>query len=377
MARRGQDDGPGLFGDAEGGDAVGGDAGRRGARSPRASRGAPADDAIERTAADQEGDALAARIGSRTRLGTSSWTFPGWIGTVYSREHAARTLARTGLREYAHHRWLRTVGVDRTFYRPIAEADYRGMAAQVPDDFRFLVKAHEAITRPDVADASGQVRFLDAAYASEWMVEPMVAGLGDRAGPLLFQFSPMGIRGDIAAESTIRRMGEFLAQLPRGPLYAVELRDAALARPSWGAMLRDTGAVHCYSVHPSMPTLAVQARCAPPHAQRAIVCRWMLHGGFGYEEARARYEPFDRIVDPDPASLQGFASLCAQATAHSMDSWVIVNNKAEGSAPLSVLRLARAIADRMADHRGAGGTAAGDGSTVAPPSADSGRSSAG
>ena len=377
MARRGRDEGPGLFGDAEGGDAVGGDAGRSGARSPRASRRAPADDAIERTAADAEGDALAAGVGPRIRLGTSSWTFPGWVGTVYSREHATRTLARTGLREYAHHRWLRTVGVDRTFYRPIAEADYQGLAAQVPDDFRFLVKAHEAITRPDATDATGQARFLDAAYARESMVDPMVAGLGERAGPLLFQFSPMGIRGDTAAEATIRRIGEFLGQLPRGPLYAVEARDAALARPSWGAMLRDAGAAHCYSVHPSMPALAAQARCAPPHAQRAIVCRWMLHGGFGYEEARARYEPFDRIVDPDPASLQGFASLCAQAAAHAMDSWVIVNNKAEGSAPLSVLRLARAIADRMSDHRGAGGAAAGDGSAVAPPAAGSGPSSAG
>ncbi len=382
MARRGRDEGPGLFGDAEGSgadgsDYGGADEGRRGARPPRGSRRAPADEALEPTAADAEGDALAARIGPRIRLGTSSWTFPGWIGTVYSREHAARTLARTGLREYAHHRWLRTVGVDRTFYRPIGEADYRSMAAQVPDDFRFLVKAHEAITRPDVADAAGQVRFLDAAYARERMVDPMVAGLGDRAGPLLFQFSPMGIRGDVAAEATVRRIGEFLAQLPRGPLYAVEVRDAALARPSWGTMLRDTGAVHCYSVHPSMPTLAAQARCAPPHEQRAIVCRWMLHGGFGYEEARARYEPFDRIVDPDPASLQGFASLCAQATAHAMDSWVIVNNKAEGSAPLSVLRLARTIADRMADQRGAGGTGAGDGSTVVPPSEGSGPSSAG
>lgn len=382
MARRGHDDGPGLFGDADGADAGGADDSRRGAPSRRASRRAPADDAIEPTAADEEGSALAGMIGPRIRLGTSSWTFPGWIGTVYSREHATRTLARTGLREYAHHRWLRTVGVDRTFYRPIGEVDYRSMAAQVPQDFQFLVKAHEAITRPDATDAAGQVRFLDAAYARECMVDPMVAGLGERAGPLLFQFSPMGIRGDTAAEATIRRIGEFLAQLPRGPLYAVEARDAALARPSWGAMLRDAGAVHCYSVHPSMPSLAVQARCAPPHVQRAIVCRWMLHGGFGYEEARARYEPFDRIVDPDPASLHGFASLCAQASAHAMHSWVIVNNKAEGSAPLSVLRLARAIADRMSDHRGAGGArgaagAAAGGSTVTPPSADSGPSSAG
>jgi uncharacterized protein YecE (DUF72 family) len=366
MARRGRDDGPGLFGDAGGDDADrGGPAGDSGdARTKRATRRSAADDPLEPTAADSEGDSLAARLGPRVRLGTSSWTFPGWIGTVYSREHATRTLARSGLREYAHHRWLRTVGVDRTFYRPIGDADYRSMAAQVPEDFRFLVKAHEAITRPDVVDASGQSQFLDAGYATAWMVEPMVAGLGDRAGPLLFQFSPMGIRGDAAAESTIRRIGDFLSRLPQGPLYAVEIRDAAMARPSWGAMLRDSGAVHCYSVHPSMPALAAQARCAPPSAQRAIVCRWMLHGGFAYEEARARYEPFDRIVDPDPTSLQGFASLCAQATAHGMDSWVIVNNKAEGSAPLSVLRLARAIAERMPDQRGD----AGAGATPSPAS---------
>ena len=393
MARRGRDDGPGLFGDADGDEIAGGDAHRSGdagagaadrtgarrtgARRAHAARQAAADEPIEPTPADAEGDALASRIGPRVRLGTSSWTFPGWIGTVYSREHAARALARHGLREYAHHRWLRTVGVDRTFYRPIGEPDYRSMSSQVPEDFRFLVKAHEAITRPDVADASGQVRFLDAGYARESMVEPMVAGLGERAGPLLFQFSPMGIRGDAAAESMIRLIREFLGKLPAGPLYAVEVRDAALARPSWGAMLRDTGAVHCYSVHPSMPPLAAQARCAAPHAQRAIVCRWMLHGGFGYEEARARYEPFDRIVDPDPSSLQGFASLCAQASAHAMDSWVIVNNKAEGSAPLSVLRLARAIADRIGDQRGGSGAATDGGSAVAPPPPDSSPSSAG
>jgi uncharacterized protein YecE (DUF72 family) len=373
MARRTRDDGPGLFGDSDG------DAGEPARKSTRASHTPGADGPLDATPADAEGDVLAARIGPRIRLGTSSWTFPGWIGTVYAREHATRTLARTGLREYAHHRWLRTVGIDRTFYRPIADSDYRSMAAQVPQDFRFLVKAHEAITRPDVTDASGQSQFLDAAYARAWMVEPMVAGLGDRAGPLLFQFSPMGIRGDAAAESTIRRIGEFLGQLPRGPLYAVEIRDAALVRPSWGAMLHDSGAVHCFSVHPSVPPLAVQARCAPPHAQRAIVCRWMLHGGFAYEEARARYEPFDRIMDPDPASLQGFASLCAQATAHGMESWVIVNNKAEGSAPLSVLRLARAIADRMRDQRtaGADGVAADAGTGAIPPSPESGPISAG
>ena len=43
-------------------------------------------------------------------------------------------------------RLFRTVGVDRTFYGPVNADTFRAWAAAVPDDFRFLVKAHEALT---------------------------------------------------------------------------------------------------------------------------------------------------------------------------------------------------------------------------------------
>jgi hypothetical protein len=45
-----------------------------------------------------------------------------------------------------------------------------------------------------------------------------------------------------------------------------------------------------------------------------LVCRWSLngrHGSYGYEEAKGSYEPFDRLVDPDPATRKALARVIA------------------------------------------------------------------
>ena len=55
-------------------------------------------------------------------------------------------LARHGLPAYSKHPLLKTVCIDRTFYAPLARDDYRAYAEQVPDRFRFVVKAPSAVT---------------------------------------------------------------------------------------------------------------------------------------------------------------------------------------------------------------------------------------
>ena len=62
---------------------------------------------------------VAASLPSTVRFGTSSWAFPGWRGIVYSRSQSQGELSREGLREYAQHPLLRTVGIDRSYYAPI------------------------------------------------------------------------------------------------------------------------------------------------------------------------------------------------------------------------------------------------------------------
>lgn len=301
----------------------------------------------------------AKRLPETLRMGTSSWSFPGWAGIVYDRPTTQRTLARHGLEAYAEHPLLRTVGIDRTYYRPMTSEDLRVYADSVPVDFRFLVKAHRAVTSPTDPETHGvrteNPRFLDPDYARSEVIEPMVEGLGEKAGPLLFQFSPMapGVVGGTRA--FLDRLGDFLHALPRGPLYAVELRTPAFLDDAYAAVLEATGAAHCYNVHPAMAPLDRQLGKISPFYQPALVVRWMLHEGLEYEAARDRYDPFDRLVDEDRVSRERIAVAVLDALVAERPAFVIANNKAEGSAPLSIFRLAERIAGWSAHPDAAAG----------------------
>lgn len=291
---------------------------------------------------------LGRRLSASLRLGTSSWSFPGWAGIVYDRDASEMTLARHGLGAYASHPLLRTVGIDRTWYRSMSAEDLRVYADSVSDDFRFLVKADRLLTSPTDPGAGAlrgpNPRFLDPTYAIEEVLGPVSEGLGAKAGPILFQFSPLppnlvGGRGAFT-----ERLHRFLDALPRGPLYAVELRTPALLTPEYAAALESTGVAHCFVVHPAMSSLEDQLGAVRHFEQPALVVRWMLHAELKYEVAKDRYAPFDRIVDEDQDSLERIAVAALDALIAERGVFVVANNKAEGSAPLSVFRLARRIA---------------------------------
>jgi uncharacterized protein YecE (DUF72 family) len=305
-----------------------------------------------------EHQALAARLPATIRLGTMSWSFPGWIGKVYAsgapKTRLAGRLAQLGLPAYAAHPLFRTVEIDRTYYEAPAAEFFRARAAEVPDDFRFLVKAHEDCTvfrfpthaRYGKKRGESNPRFLDAAYAADAVVGPTVEGLGAAAGPLLFQFPPQPL--DVPPEAFAERLHDFLRRLPRGPTYAVELRNAELLTPEYGAALLDGGAVHCHNAWSAMPPVIQQARAIPPRARRPLVVRWLLRPGDGYEAAGARYQPFDRLQEEDPERRGAIATLVAKAHAHGVAALVTVNNTAEGCAPDGIALLAEALAARIA-----------------------------
>jgi uncharacterized protein YecE (DUF72 family) len=289
---------------------------------------------------------LAARVPRGIRLGASSWAFSGWAGVVYDRVLPERVLSRAGLAAYARHPLLRTVGLDRTFYAPLGEEEYRRHAEQVPEGFRFLVKAPQTLTAAYLFESrEPSPHFLDPAAARDLFVAPCLAGLGAAAGPLVFQFPPQGRAATRDPAAFGERLRRFLGELPKGALYAVELRDRELLGPETMRALADSGVRLCLSVHARMPAVQVQAAAATSLGPGPLVVRWNLHAGFGYEEAKSRYAPFDRLVDEDPATRMAIASLCRECAARGDDAWVIANNKAEGSAPLTVERLARAIVE--------------------------------
>ena len=291
---------------------------------------------------------LAERLPAAIRLGTSSWHFPGWARLVYDHAAEERVLARDGLSAYAQHPLLRCVSLDRTFYAPMGVSQYRAYADQVPCGFRFMVKAPLRCTAAflrghGAAAPVANPRFLDAGFAIEHFVAPCLDGLQDRAGPLVFQFPPLGREVTRRPEAFAARLGAFVGQLPRGAEYAIELRDHALLGPAYLDMLGRTGARHCLSLHPRMPVASEQARETGVDRAGALIVRWNLHAGFGYDEAKARYRPFARLVDEDLPNRIALARLALAAVQRADAVTIVANNKAEGSAPLTLVKLAEQI----------------------------------
>lgn len=298
---------------------------------------------------------LAERLPPGVRFGTSSWSFPGWRGIVWQGEHDTRTLAREGLPAYARHPLLRAVGVDRTHYAPVESDQFERWAEAVPDDFRFLVKAHDEVTlrdfprHPRYGERKGarNERFLDASYARDIVVAPCVEGLGDKLGVLLFQLAAQDVSSLGGPEGFAEQLHSFFSSLPKGPRYAVEVRNPALLCDAYRDALLDVGVSHCLNAIAGMPSLREQVQRVQKAVGPQVVVRWLLRGDLGYDEAYQRYAPFTRVVDDDPVTRKDVVDILSRALATDREALVIVNNKAEGCSPLTIASVARELAARQ------------------------------
>jgi uncharacterized protein YecE (DUF72 family) len=288
---------------------------------------------------------IAAALPPELRLGTSSWTFPGWVGLVYGRKFAAAELTRTGLRDYARHPLFRTVGIDRGYYAPIPETDLRDYAEQLPAGFPCCAKAPAGVTSFVLPESSKRnPDFLSPERFSSEMLEPFERVFQAHAGPFIVQLSPLPRGSEISPEEFLERLDNFLEGLPAHFRYAVELRDHMLLSPAYGRVLALHRAAHVYNSWTAMPRPGMQARTIPPDAFPFTVIRLLLRQGRTYMGERERFAPFNRIVEADPELRKEVESMIRASLAQGRETFVLVNNKAEGSAPLTVEEIARALA---------------------------------
>jgi len=194
--------------------------------------------------------------------------------------------------------------------------------------------------------------FLDVAIAAREFVVPCLEGLGAKAGPLVFQVSPLPRALVEEAAILVERLAAFFAALPRElgkhrPLYALELRNSELLTPRLMKMLAGASVRYCIGLHDRMPEVERQEaalKALDGETPGPLIVRWNLHRGFLYEAAKQRYEPFDKLVDEDSETRRILARMAADAFKSGRKVWITANNKAEGSAPLSLLKLAEEIA---------------------------------
>ncbi len=288
---------------------------------------------------------LATTLPSELRMGTSSWTFPGWAGLVWDRAPSPRVLGTHGLAAYARHPLLRCVGLGRTYYDTLDERSFRLYREQVPDEFRFVVKADRRLLFADGPGSDSDI-FLNPAWAADRVIGPAANGLRETLGSVLFQFPPLADRALGGPRAFAERLYRFLDALPDGPHYSVEIRTAAFLTRDYMAAVHHAGAGHACVVHPTMPSVVEQLDAVPPVRGNPAVVRWMLQPGHRYAEARERWAPFAALAAPDAERRSDVADTVQRILEIGANPLVVVGNKAEGSAPVSIELLARAVVER-------------------------------
>jgi len=288
-------------------------------------------------------------LSSLVRFGTSTWTYEGWQGQVYKKQYAKSTFARECLGEYCQYQYkneplFRTVGNDSTFYRPPTANQLRRYLNQIPEDFEMCFKVWEEITIPSYAKQprygprAGQPnpRFLDAKLFNELVLTPYRdAKFKPHTGPFLFEFQRHGI----STEEFCSRLDGFFGQLPKDFRYAVEIRNAGLLGPEYHKVLETHGVAHVYNHWSFMPPLAEQHQRMGGFTAPFTVLRLLTPLKMTYEAAKKRAEPYTKIVGELPEMRRETVNLVNQAIGEKRQAYVLVNNRSEGNAPLTVQAL--------------------------------------
>ncbi|HEV8610622.1 MAG TPA: DUF72 domain-containing protein [Thermoanaerobaculia bacterium] len=296
-----------------------------------------------------EASVIAARLPAGVRFGTSSWSFPDWAGIVYSRVTKVTELAREGLREYALHPLLTTVGIDRSYYAPIPPQDLVRYSEQLPPAFPCCAKALELVTSAARPARSGgrpgepNPEFLNARLFEDEMLGPFRDVFREHAGPFILQFPPAPRSLRMSAPEFAGKLERFLADLPKDFRYAIELRDPTFLTADYRDALAAHGAAHVYNYVTAMPMPAEQAKAIPVSSASFAVIRLLLRPGTTYGERREEMMPFSRLTDQNPEMREQVVSLARAATDAGIPVSVLVNNKAEGCSPLTIRALAEML----------------------------------
>ena len=203
-------------------------------------------------------------------IGIGGWTFEPWRGVFYPEK-----LTQAKELSYAASK-LTSIEINGTYYGSQKPESFRKWAREVPDGFVFSLKGPRfATNRRVLAEAGNSVkRFYDSG----------VLELGDRLGPVLWQFAP-------TKKFDEADFGKFLELLPRKLegrtlRHVVEVRHDSFCVPEFIALLRKFETPVVFAEHGKYPAIAdvvsdfVYARlqkgndelktCYPPKAARRL-----------------------------------------------------------------------------------------------------------
>jgi len=174
------------------------------------------------------------------RIGIGGWTFAPWRGVFYPDD-----LAQKNELNYAS-RKLTAIEINGTYYGSQKPETFRKWAADTPDDFVFTLKGSRFTTNRRILAEAGE--------SIDRFFEQGVLELGDKLGPVLWQFAP-------TKKFDEADFGAFLELLPRkldgrSIRHCVEVRHESFSTPAFAALLRKFDVPVVFADHNTYPALS-------------------------------------------------------------------------------------------------------------------------
>jgi len=271
---------------------------------------------------------------------------------VYEQDYPATGAGARMLGEYARWPLFTTVGIDSTFYAPPTPKTLESYAAVLPEGFRCVSKVWDRITVHTFAKARDKARggqpnpdFLNPELFEEAVLRPYQEHFAGHMGPFAFEFQqvPSGRKG-LDPQGFANALDVFFGKLPRGPQYSVEVRNAEFLVPAYFAVLREHNVAHLFNSWTRMPPIGAQLDLPGSITADFLVARALLRPGRQYAAAVEAFAPYDRVQDENPELRRDLARLADTAAKLRIPAYILVNNRAEGSAPHTVTAVARLLA---------------------------------
>ncbi|MEB2284509.1 MAG: hypothetical protein B6D46_05195 [Polyangiaceae bacterium UTPRO1] len=156
-------------------------------------------------------------------VGTSGYNYQEWKGSFYPEDITDKQMLAFYGRRFT------SVEINYTFYRMPTNRILASWSAEVPERFRFTLKAPRRITHDQ------RLRSVEDTLASFCAIAKT---LGPKLGPLLFQLPPF-------MKKDVELLEVFLHELPPGLQTVVEFRHASWLADDTYAVLRRFGAALC------------------------------------------------------------------------------------------------------------------------------------
>ena len=289
-------------------------------------------------------------------FGTSSWKYEGWLGSIYGEsryqtrgEHSKKKFEEECLTEYAE--TFPTLCGDFAFYQ-FPSADYWARLFEAtPPGFHFGLKVPEDITvatwpthaRYGTRAGERNGHFLDAATFDRHFGR-LLRPHRDRVATLIFEFGTFSKSTFPTPGDFLAVLDPFLAALPEGFCYAVEVRNPEYLIPDYLDLLASRNVAHVFNGWTRMPVLEEQVQLPDAFTADFTLVRALLKKGRPYEQAVKTFEPYQLIREPNEGAREGMRRIAEESRRRKKPAFLFVNNRLEGNAPGTIEAVAGMLA---------------------------------